>query len=165
MAFDTFMKVEGPAVPGESTAVGHEGEIEIYSFSFGASQSITVGSGSTGLSGGKATMSSFNAMKKTEKSSPQLFNACCTGQTYEKITVSLRKAGGSAGQQEYLQYIFSNCMIESIQWSGSTGGDDSPTESLSFAFSKYEMQYKAQKPDGTLESSPIRGNYSVTQVK
>jgi type VI secretion system secreted protein Hcp len=165
MAFDTFMKIEGPDVAGESKAADHTGEIEIYSFSFGVSNPVTVGSGTTGLSGGKATMSSFNAMKKTDKASPVLFNGCCTGQAYDKITVSIRKAGGAAGQQEYLQYIFSNCMIESVQWSGSTGGDDSPIESLSFAFSKYEMQYKAQKPDNTLESSPIRGNYDVTQVK
>lgn len=165
MAFDTFVKITGPDVAGESTAEGHAGEIEIYSFSFGASNPITVGSGSTGLSGGKATMSSFNAMKKTDKSSPILFNACCTGQAYEKIEITLRKAGGAAGQQEYLKYIFENCMIESIQWSGSTGGDDTPTESLSFAFAKYEMQYLAQKADNTLESSPIRGNYDVTKVK
>ena len=32
----------------------------------------------------------------------------------------------------------------SIQWSGSSGGDDSPTESVSFAFAKVLISYSKQ---------------------
>ena len=32
-------------------------------------------------------------------------------------------------------------MVESVQWSGSSGGDDTPTESVSFAFAKVEIDY------------------------
>ena len=37
MAFDTYLKIETPDVAGEATATGFEGQIEIYSFSWGAS--------------------------------------------------------------------------------------------------------------------------------
>ena len=51
MAFDTFLKLEGPELKGESTDEKHKDEFELYSFSFGASNPVTIGSGSTGMSG------------------------------------------------------------------------------------------------------------------
>lgn len=149
MAFDTYMKISGPDVAGECTSKGYEGQIELYSFSWGASNPVTVGSGAQGVAGGKVSISSFNAMKKTEKSSASLFAACCNGQHYDTVLVTMRKAGGAAGQQIFLTYEFGICMVESIQWSGSTGGDDSPTESVSIAFGKCKITYNGQKPDGS----------------
>ncbi|HEX4933366.1 MAG TPA: type VI secretion system tube protein Hcp, partial [Gemmatimonadaceae bacterium] len=50
-------------------------------------------------------------------------------------------------------YKFEEAMVESVQWSGSSGGDDTPTESVSFAFAKVTIDYKPQKPDGKLGTS------------
>ena len=44
----------------------------------------------------------------------------------------------------FLQYDFTDVMVESIQWSGSSGGDDTPTESVSFAFAKVKVTYNKQ---------------------
>ena len=151
MAFDTFLKIAG--VDGESTADGHAGEIEIYSFSWGASNPVTVGSGSTGMAGGKVSVSSFNVMKKTEKSSASLFAACCKGKHYDSAIVTLRKATGDGGQQQFLVYTFGDVMVESIQWSGSTGGDDSPTESLSLAFGNCKIEYFTQDDTGAMAAA------------
>jgi len=158
MAFDTYLMIgDGTDVKGEATATGltapaATGWIEIFSFSWGASNPTTVGTGSTGLSAGKVSISSFNIMKKTELSSPKLFSACCAGQHYATATVVLRKATGtSGGQQMFLQYDFTDVMVESIQWSGSTGGDDTPTESVSLAFGAVTVTYKVQaEAAGTL---------------
>ena len=49
MAFDAFMKVEG--VKSESTRAGHEKEIELISFSWGASNPTSIGIGEGGGSG------------------------------------------------------------------------------------------------------------------
>jgi type VI secretion system secreted protein Hcp len=151
MAFDTYILIKTPDVAGEATAAGlPAGQMEIYSFSWGASNPTTVGSGSQGLSGGKVSVSSFNFMKKSEKASATLFSACCTGQHYGSALVTMRKAGGTGGQQTFLTYEFTDCMVESIQWSGSSGGDDSPTESVSMAFAKCKITYFGQKPDGSV---------------
>ena len=144
MAFDSYMHIEGGNnVQGEATAKGLDpatGWFEIYSFSLGASNPTTVGSGAHGLSAGRVSVSSFNIMKKSEQSSPLLFSACCTGQHYPTAKVVLRKATGTAGLQKvFLQYEFTDVMVESIQWSGSSGGDDTPTESVSFAFAKIKI--------------------------
>src|SRR5438105_3676703 len=142
MAFDTFLEIKG--VEGECTAKGMEAKIEIYSFSWGASNPTTVSSGATGLSAGKVSISSFNIMKKTEKSSPVLFSACCIGKHFATATVTMRKATGEGGQKAFLTYTFTDVMVESIQWSGSSGGDDTPTESVSLAFGKVAISYQQQ---------------------
>ncbi len=147
MAFDTYMQLGGGSpVTGEATAQGiPTGAFEIFSFSWGASNPTTVGTTSGGLSAGKVSVSSFNVMKKTENASPLLFSACCSGQHFSNAVVVLRKAAGtSAKQSTFLQYTFTDVMVESIQWSGSGGGDDTPTESVSFAFAKVDIQYSKQ---------------------
>ena len=79
MAFNAFLQITTPPVAGEATQANYAGQIEIYSFSFGASNPTTVSSGQAGLSAGKVSISSFNVMKKADKSSPPLFAACSAG--------------------------------------------------------------------------------------
>jgi type VI secretion system secreted protein Hcp len=160
MAFDTFLDCEG--IEGECTAKGFEKKIEIFSWSFGASNPATVGSGKSGISAGKVSISSFNVMKKTEKSSCKLFAYCCNGTHIPKIIVTMRKAGGT--QQPFLVYTFTECMVDSVQWSGSSGGDDTPTESVSFAFAKVEIKYSTQSTDGKSMTAAGSASWDLTTV-
>ena len=146
MAFDTYLAI--PDIPGEAT--GMPGAIEIYSFSWGASNPVTIGSGSGGISAGKVSVSSFNIMKKTDKASAKLFLHACTGTVIPEMTVTMRKQTGAGGQAAFLVYKFKEAYVESIQWSGSTGGDDSPTESVSFAFAQVNITYSGQDDSGKL---------------
>jgi type VI secretion system secreted protein Hcp len=75
----------------------------------------------------------------------------------------MRKAGGTAGQQVFLVYTFTGVMVESIQWSGSSGGDDSPTESLSLAFSKVKIEYFQQDKTGKMATAG-QGLWDLTTV-
>lgn len=156
MAFDTFLFLDG--VVGESTAVidpkpnGLSGPpCEIFSFSWGASNPTTVDSRGGGLTAGKVSISSFNVMKKSDNTSPVLMQYCCAGQHIKKASVILRKATGTDGkQQTFLQYDFEDIMVESIQWSGSSGGDDTPTESVSLAFAKVTVTNYKQDMKGAM---------------
>jgi type VI secretion system secreted protein Hcp len=164
MAFDSFLKLtgtDGKDVEGESTDATHAKEIELFQFSFGASNSVTIGSGTTGSAGGKMSASSFNITKRTDKASPILFTKCADGTHFEKAVVTLRKAGGTAGQQEYIHYTFEQVYVESIQWSGSSGGDDTPTESVSLAYGKFTLGYSPQKADGTLDAE-VKAGWDMT---
>jgi type VI secretion system secreted protein Hcp len=152
MAFDTFMYFTGgtPAIKGETqdTTYKSKNAMEIYSFSLGASNPVTIGSAQGGMGAGKVSLSSFNFMKKTDTASPTMFQACAMGTHYPNVQVDLRKAGGTK-PVVYLSYIFTECMIESIQWSGSSGGDDTPTESVSMAYGELTINYTPQNADGT----------------
>jgi len=159
MPFDAYLKIETPNITGESTDSKHKGEIEIYSFSLGASNPTTIGSATGGAGAGKVSLSSFNFMKKTDKVSPVLFQACASGVHYAKATVTLRKAGETP--VEYLKYTFGTVFVESVQWSGSTGGDDAPTESVSFCFRKMEIDYQPQGPDGKPLGGAVHGGWDA----
>ena len=167
MAFDTYMQIgDGTDVVGEATASAiPKGAFEIFSFSWGASNPTTVGTTGGGLSAGKVSVSSFNVMKKSEKSSPKLFAACCTGQHYKVAQVVCRKAAGTSGKQSvFIQYDFTDVMVESVQWSGSSGGDDTPTESVSFAFAKVAVSYQQQDSKGGNVGNAVDASWDLTAV-
>ena len=164
MAFDAFLKITTPDVAGESTDSTHKGEIELFSFSFGAHNTTTIGSGTGGAGAGKVSFGSFNIMKKTDKTSPLLFQANASGAHYQKCLVTLRKAGGTS-PVEYLKYTFGTVFVESIQWSGSTGGDDTPTESVSFVYGDLQIDYQPQGADGKASGGAIHGGWSAIQNK
>lgn len=157
MAFDAYLKIEG--VEGEATRKGFEKYIEIYSFSFGVSNPVSIGTGRGGASTGKASLSSFNVMTRMEKSNPTLFQDCCSGKHYPTAEVTLNKSG--AESNPFLKYEFVGVYIESLQWSGSSGGDDVPTASLSFAFEKVKMTYQQQDSKGNV-GKPVIGSWDVT---
>jgi type VI secretion system secreted protein Hcp len=159
MAFDAFIKI--PGVDGESTRKGFEKQIAILSFSLGASNPSSIGHGGGGGSG-KASISSFNLMKHSDITSPLLFQACCQGSHYDKVTVSLNKAGGKA-PLNFLVYEFEQVFVDSVQWSGSSGGDDTPVESVSLSFGKMSVTYTAQNADGTKGATKV-GQWDLMAV-
>lgn len=165
MPFDTYLYIEGQStsglkVEGETTDDTFKAKkaVEIYSFSFGASNPTTVGSASSGSGGGRVSLSSFNFMKKTDKASSALFKTCAEGSHFPKMTVVLRKSGGK--KIEFIQYEFTQVFIDSIQWSGSTGGDDSPTESVSASYGSFKLQYWEQQKDGARNNTPHSAEWS-----
>ena len=160
MAFDAFLKIEG--VAGETQRAGHKGEIPIFSFSWGANNPTSVGI-SGGGGAGKVAISSFSFMKRTDAGSAALFQACCTGKHFPKATVTLYKAGGDKAI-DFLKYDFEEVFVEAVQWSGASGGDDTPTESVSFAFGRVEMTYSPQAADGTKVGKPVVGSWDLRTV-
>jgi type VI secretion system secreted protein Hcp len=160
MAFDAFLKIEG--VPGEATRKGFEKQMEIQSFSWGASNPSTIGGGQGGGGGGRVSVSSFNVMKKTDASSPILFQACCKGDHFPTAVVTLNKAAGATAL-DFIKYEFDEVYVDSVQWSGSSGGDDTPSESVSFSFGKVSITYTPQNKDGS-KGSPAVGAWDLTAV-
>ena len=151
-AVDYFLKIDG--VDGESTDDKHKGEIELESFSFGASNAGSFSSGGGGGSG-KVAMQDFHFVKKIDKSSPKLFVACATGEHLKTITLTCRKAGKD--QQEFLKIVLTDSMVTSYQDGGSAGADIVPMDQISVGFSKIELKYKEQKPDGSLGGEIVGG--------
>jgi type VI secretion system secreted protein Hcp len=160
MAFDAFLKIDG--VNGEATRKGFEKQMEIQSFSWGATNPATIGAGGGGGGGGKVSVSTFNVTKKSDAASPLLFQTCCKGTHYPKAVVTLNKAAGDS-PVDFIKYEFEKVYVESVQWSGSSGGDDTPMESVSFAFGKVSITYTPQNADGS-KGSPAVGAWDLTTV-
>lgn len=158
MAFDAFLKIDG--VTGESKDAKHPGEMEIFSFSFGAANSTTIGSATGGAGGGKASFHPFSFMKKTDKASPVLYQNCCQGQHIATGALTLRKAGGTP--LEYLKWKFKELFVDSIAWSGASGGDDAPMESVTFVYGQMTIDYQPQNAQGQADGGAIHGGWDVT---
>ena len=159
MSVDYFLKIEG--VDGESTDDKHKGEIELESWSLGASNPGSFSSGGGGGTG-KVAMQDFNFVKKTDKASAKLLTSCCTGEHLKSATLTCRKAGKE--QQEFLVIVLTGVIVSSYQTGGSAGADVIPTEQLAFNYAKIEYKYKDQKPDGSLGGESI-GGWDVTTNK
>jgi type VI secretion system secreted protein Hcp len=156
MAVDMFLKIDG--IDGESSDDQYVKHIEIMSFSWGVSQTSTGHTGG-GMGAGKVSMQDISFVAHVSKATPLLMKACCQGEHFKKATLFIRKSGGDQQDQNYLTYTLEDCLISSFQ-AGGGGGDDRPMESLSLNFSKVQVTYLEQKPDGSL-GEPITGSCAV----
>ena len=156
---DYFLKIEG--IEGESSDSKHKGEIDVMSWNLGETQTGTSHYGGGG-GAGKVQMGDVHFTMKVQKASPKLFLACATGEHIKSAILTCRKAGKE--QQEYLKYTITDVLVSSFQTGGSGGHDVIPTEQVSLNFSKIEVEYKEQKPDGTLGGTTKAG-YDVKANK
>ena len=142
---DYFLKLDG--IDGESTDAKHKGEIDVMSWSWGETNAGTHGVGGGG-GAGKVVMQDIHFVAKMSKASPKLFLHCANGQHIKEATLVCRKAGKD--QQEYLIVKLNDVIITGVTHGGSAGGP--ATENVSLAFAKVDLEYKPQRPDGSLDA-------------
>ena len=158
MASDYLLKLEG--IKGESLDAKHKDEIEIESFSWGATQPAAVASGGGGA--GKVSFQDIHFTTRVNVASPNLMVACASGQHIKEATLTVRKAG--RGQVEYYIVKLSDTLVSSYQSGGSEGSNALPVDQFSLNFAKIEFEYKSQKPDGTLGAT-VKGGWDLKANK
>jgi type VI secretion system Hcp family effector len=178
MAVDTFIVFDEepasgmPPVCGETKddyfkkdgqGGGPNGAFEIKEFNFDVENPATVGSGTSGAGGGKAKFNDFNITKTTDKSSPQFFRNMVAGAHYKKVTLSMRKAGGSptAAGKPFLKYTFGTVFTTKMSWKA---GEDGPEEEIAFAYGTLMVEYAPQLKDGTMEAFKTAGWSQITNT-
>lgn len=158
MAADFLLEIEG--LKGESSIKG--GCIDITSFSMGAHNPGSFGTGSGG-GAGKVNVSDFTVTKHLDTASTQLFIKCCDGEHLKKLSLSCRLQ--SKKQEEYCSIVLTDLIVSSYNLSGvETGTGQKPTESVSFNFGKIEYKYNKQSKEGVMEpGSPV--TWLIPEVK
>src|SRR5215813_7607947 len=109
MAADIFAKLGD--IKGESIDDKHKDEIEVFSFSWGVTNSVGAGSGGGG-GAGKVTFKEFSIVHSIDKASPSLLAACATGMHLKEATITQRKAG--KGHQDFLIFKMNDVIIASV---------------------------------------------------
>jgi len=155
---DMFLKLDG--IQGESTDDKHKNEIDLLTFSFGATQPGSAGHGG-GSGVGKVQVHDMTMTKYMDKSSPKLFEACAKGTHTAQAVLTCRKAGGT--QQEYLKITLKEVIVSSIK-NNASGGDSLPTETLTLNFSYIKMEYKPQDEKGNL-GGVVSGGWDLLKNK
>lgn len=158
-AVDYFLKIDG--IEGESADSKHKGEIELESWSWGETNAGSHHAGGGG-GAGKVQMQDFHFVMKHNKASPKLFLACAGGDHIKKAQLTCRKAGKD--QQEFLVVKFEDLLVSSYQAGGSAQAQIIPQDQISLNFAKIEVEYKEQKPDGSL-GSPVKAGWSLKENK
>ena len=157
MASDIFAKLGD--IKGESVDSKHKDEVEVLSWSWGVSNGSSAAT--CGGAAGKATFNDFNFTHHFDKASPVLMKACATGEHIKEATITARKAG--KGQQEFLIIKMNDIIITSVAVSGSGNGGDT-SENVALRFAKVALEYKPQKPDGSLDAG-VLFNYDIKANK
>jgi type VI secretion system secreted protein Hcp len=141
---DIFAKIGD--IKGESLDSKHKDEIELLSWSWGVSHPVSGSGGGGGA--GKARFNDLSFTHKIDKASPLLLKACAAGQHLKEATITRRKAG--KGQQEFLVIKMNDVLVTSVADSDESGGDQ--MESVTLAFAKVDLEYRPQKPNGSLDA-------------
>ncbi len=152
MAAYYFLKIDG--IAGESQDQHHEGEIELESFSWGETHSVAA-PGATAA--GKVHIKDFQVMKRMDKASPLLMLAAASGQNFKSAVLTAQKP--AEPPQEYLTITLGDLLVSSYQTEAT--GDPLPVDQVSFSFSRIQISYRPQRPDGTFEA-PVSAGWDVT---
>ncbi len=159
-SFDAFLQIDG--IPGESTDGQHQDWIEILSFNWGINQtanSPNAAASSTGASAGRANFREFTITKTVDKASPNLMQACSTGQHIKTAVLSVR---GTGTNQDYLKVSLTSVLVSSFVQGGhaQNATEPTPSEQVRFDFTKVELSFTGQNADGTIET-PVIGDGTV----
>lgn len=146
MALSVFARIG--AIKGESRDARHRDQIDVLAWSWGVSQSGTAGHGGGG-GAGRASFHDFTFTHHIDKASPLLMKACATGEHLRDGVITVRKAG--EGQQDFLVITMTDLLVSSVAPSVTAEGDTT-LESVVLTFAKVDLEYKPQKPDGSLDA-------------
>ena len=146
---DIFAKIGD--IKGESFDDKHKDEVEVLSWSWGISQGAAASPGGGG-GAGKASFNDFTFTHRIDKASPNLMKACATGSHIKDATITVRKAG--KGQQEYLVIKMEDVVITEVMPSVSADGPIT-AEHVGLQFAKFQVEYKPQKADGSLDGAVV----------
>jgi type VI secretion system secreted protein Hcp len=150
---DYFLKIDG--IDGESTERGHEREIEVDSFSWGAGNAAAAAGGS-GRAIGKVQFKAFNFGAISSKASPPMLLAVTTGRHIKFAVLTGRRPGEEA--QDFYKIKLTDVLVSSYQGSahssledgGENVNNNQPMDQVSLNFAKIEFTFTSQTQIGTI---------------
>jgi type VI secretion system secreted protein Hcp len=157
-AFNAFLKLGD--IRGESTDAKHKDEIDVLHWSWGA-QNPAPATGGGGGAAGRVTFADLSFSHRLDRASPALWRACAIGQRFRDATLSNARIG--KGAQDYFTIKMTDVQVTSVNLGGASG-DFPPQESVSLQFGRFEIEYKPQRPDGSLDSG-VTFKFDVRQNK
>jgi type VI secretion system secreted protein Hcp len=148
-----FLKIEG--IAGDSTDAKHKGEIEVESFSWGVTQATAPGPGGGG-GAGRPAFEDLNVVTPFSRASPQLMQACATGEHLRSAVLTGRRSGGKA-QFEYMTLTLSDVLVSAYRSGAASADAVVPSDAFSLAYAELQIEHRAQAPTGAAGESTLAG--------
>ena len=156
MAVDIFIKIGD--IKGESQDDVHKDEIDVMNWSWGMTQTGNMHAGGGG-GAGKVSVRDLSFTKYVDKATPTLMMLCSNGKHIDKVTLTVRKAGGES-QIEYLLIHLEEVIVTAYDTGGS-GAEDRLTERVTLNFAQVRVDYQPQKADGTKDGGLIKYGWNI----
>jgi type VI secretion system secreted protein Hcp len=156
-----YMNYNSGAIPGDVTADGWVGWIELNSFQFGVGRGIASPTGgSADRESSAPSVAEITITKDQDSSTGPLVTEALQG---EGVTVIIDFVKTSQGQLvKYMEYTLTNTMISG--WSTSSGGDR-PSESLSLNFTKIQVDPTTIDATGTASNAkPVTYDVGLAKI-
>jgi type VI secretion system secreted protein Hcp len=128
-------------VKGEGTTEGHSDDIVVHTWAWGVSANTAIGATK---STARRSYRNLVLTKGIDSASTGLLSALASNDEVKEATLTMRKAGGEA--LDYFRMMLSNARIVNIDIEVQPSGV--PTEHVTIAFTKVEIEYKRQEQAG-----------------
>ena len=132
---DMFLKLTN--IKGEALDSKHKDEIEVLSWSFGASQSGSA-HGGTGSGTGKVSIQDLTITHYVDQASTDLLKHLTNGKHIDEGMLTVRKAGGTTSNISSSRWT--QVMVTHIS-NGGGAGQDRVTENVTLNFRKFTQTY------------------------
>ena len=142
---DVLLMKMDPAIPGTSTMKGSETQIELLSFSHGVAMQITGDVSNTERTSGKPNHQDFTVTKYLDQASPKLNEACCKGDNFTSVEVTVARNDKGA-LLPLIKYTLKNVVLSSVSIGG--GGGDKPVETVTLNYNHITWDFHTQKAEG-----------------
>jgi type VI secretion system secreted protein Hcp len=156
-AHDYFLRIDG--MPGESQDAKHAGEIDVLSCTWGATNPGPVAAGGAAATA-KAQLDPIAVTMRTSKASPLLFAAAAGAQRIKQAVLTARRSG--AQQQDYLVVTLADVFVTAFRSAGEASGG--LVDQVTLGFGRIEIEYRPQKPDGSLDA-PVKSGWDARTGK
>jgi type VI secretion system secreted protein Hcp len=150
-----YLKLED--TPGESIDQGHEGWIELESFTWNVLNDASFATGQ----GGQATQGHVGRItvdKICDRATVKLFRNCTTGKHIKSGEISCLKLDGEH-RIEYLHVDLKDIMVAKMDFSGN-GTEAVLHEKVELEFAEFNKQYYVQQDTGDTAEGPIEFGYN-----
>jgi type VI secretion system secreted protein Hcp len=152
MPQDIFIKIGD--IQGEAQDKSHKGEIDVLCFNWGVSNSLQPGAWAGKGPDTKGSVTDLSFKKQADRATPDLLVSCFNGKKFDKVTLTVRKAGDKP--LEYMVYTLGNVRITSVSQEGKPE-DPRLIENVSLNFAAINFNYKEQNEKGAVGATPSGG--------
>jgi len=158
MAGDIFLKIE--SIKGEAQDDEHKEEIDILSWSWGASQSCSAVN-SADIKSHRCNIENVSLTKRFDKSSPKLLNNLLMpgNPVISEAILTVRKAGSTP--INYLVLKMKNVVVSNISTGLPADSEDLVTETISLNFESFQLAYQEQGADGGISGGLVVSSWDI----
>ena len=142
---DVLLMKLTPEIPGTCTMDKFAKQIELLSFSHGVAMQITGDVSNTERTSGKPNHQDFTITKYLDQASPKLNEACCKGDNFTTVEVTVGRNDKGA-VIPLIKYTLKNVVLSSVSIGG--GGGDKPVETVTLNYNHITWDFHTQKAEG-----------------